>query len=489
MATIKETTIGVWRGMDRGLRIAAVGAALLAVAATVWGSYVLLHEDYGTLFAQLSDTDAASIVDALKRQKIPYRLSDNGSTISVPANRVNDTRLGLMSSNVPLSGGIGFELFDKQGLGATEQSQRVSYQRALQGELVRTISSLENVKQVRVHLVLPESSLFKRDRQEATAAVTVTMKPGNTLDKQQIIGVQRLVAASVAGLDPAHVVITDQRGVTLSAADANSGSVVGVEARLDIQRQIEAHIAQKISRLLDNAYGSGQAIISVAVAISFDAIKRTTQDLLPVHGTGEGGVVRKRQVTSGTIAGDSTGVAQYDTALDSRRTNSTTEIEYEYGRRVEEVIASPGAIKRLTIGVIVPPRLGEDQQRRIRELVEVAAGIDVARGDIVSVQSLDQPSANGAQATQGDEPVLLGDPSGPPKTGNVDAGAFWAAAAPLTSIPMVVLVALLVVAVLAFVLVRFGRARSLTDRQREQLLQDIRRTLGDERATPMQVKR
>src|SRR6185295_13679574 len=122
------------------------------------------------------------------KQKTPYHLTGDGTTIEVPAGQVHETRLRLMSSGAPLAGGVGFEIFDKQGLGATEQSQRVSYQRALQGELARTIGTLDNVKQARIHLVLPESTLFKRDREEARAAVTLNLKPGASLGPEQIMG-------------------------------------------------------------------------------------------------------------------------------------------------------------------------------------------------------------------------------------------------------------------------------------------------------------
>lgn len=466
--------------------MAASGAAVLAIAAIVWGLYILMHQEYGTLFAQLSEGDAGAIVDALKKQKVPYRLEDGGTTIAVPAERVHETRLALMTGNVSLSGGVGFEIFDKQGMGATEQSQRVSYQRALQGELARSIAALDNVKQARVHLVLPESTLFKRDRQEATAAVTVTMKPGNTLDRQQIAGVQRLVAASVAGLNPSRVVITDQRGVTLSASSPTESSAGSVEARLEVQRQVEAHIAQKIVRLLDSAVGPGQAIVSVTAAISFDAIKTTTQDLLPVRGSSEQAIVRKRQVING-VGNDN--AAATGTDVTERRSSSTLEVDYEYGRRVEEVIAAPGALRRLTVGVIVPPRIGEDQQRRIVDIVQVAAGIDLSRGDIVSVQPLSHV-ANGVEDElsdgQSDAPVGK---AVTPMAGRDGAKSFWRLAN-LTAWEMTVVLAIALVLVGALLIVaRSARERSLSDAQREQLLQEIRRTLGeDARVQPSPIK-
>src|SRR5689334_1904186 len=204
---MKTALVESWRDLGNGGRAAFVGLALLILAGFAWAIYALTKNDQGILFSQLAEGDAAAIVESLKKQKIPYKLTDGGTTITVPAARVHETRLALMSSNVPLSGGVGFEIFDKQGIGATEQSQRVSYQRALQGELARTIATLDNVKSARVHLVLPESSLFKRDKQNASAAVTLTMKPGHTIGQPQIAGVQRLVSASVPGLEPARVII------------------------------------------------------------------------------------------------------------------------------------------------------------------------------------------------------------------------------------------------------------------------------------------
>jgi flagellar M-ring protein FliF len=351
---------------------------------------------------------------------------------------------------------------------------------------------LENVKQARVHLVLPESSLFKRDKQEATAAVTLTMKPGNALDRQQIIGVQRLVGASVAGLDPSRVIITDQRGVTLSASDPTTGTVSGVEARLELQQQVEAHIAQKIGRMLDSAYGPGQAIISVAAVLSFDASKTTTQDLLPVkgsNGAAENGMVRKRQTITGSP--DAAAETTYDTANGGRRSGSTLEVEYEYGRRVEEVIAAPGAVKRITVGVIVPPRIGEDQQRRIKEFVQVAAGIDELRGDIVSIQSLTssdvatqvEHNANGVESSGAD----LG--SGGSVDGGKSSKDFWTATRLSPGAVLGILLTVLVLGGLAGVALRGNRPRSLTEEERAQMLKDVRRALGDDgRVATLQAK-
>lgn len=368
----------------------AAGLLLILVAGiglAVWSS----GSDYRVLFSQLNETDAASVVDQLKRQKIPFRLADGGTTIKVPAEQVYETRLALVSSGVPLSGGVGFEIFDRQGVGATEQSQRVTYQRALQGELARTIAALNDVKYARVHLVLPESTLFKRDREEPRASVTLVVKPATSLSREEVIGIQRLVAASVAGLDPAKVVITDQRGVTLSGADETGAGAGGSEARLRVKREVEDYMARKILALLDRAYGPGQALVSVDVALNFDDIKSTIQDVVPMRGStaADGAVVRKRQVEAGSNASQVSS-SEAAAAASAHPSTATTEVEYEFGRRLEQVISAPGSITRMSIGVVVPGALDDAKRQRIADLVRVAAGINSARGDAVVVEPLDQ---------------------------------------------------------------------------------------------------
>jgi flagellar M-ring protein FliF len=463
----------MWSGMSRGARIAVIGAATLCVAALIWAVFNAFQVEYRVLFSELAQGDAAAIVAQLKKDKVPYRLSNDGATVSVPAEQVHDVRLTLMTGDLPLSGGVGFEIFDKQGLGATEHSQRVSYQRALQGELARTIGTLDDVKQVRVHLVMPESTLFTRDRQQASAAVALTMRPGKSLERQQIVGVQRLVAAAVPGLDPARVVLTDQRGVTLSSSDAAGVGAGAADARLQVKQDVEEYVTHKIARLLDSAFGPGQAIVSVDVALNFETSKTTIQDLLPAAGSaGEGRIVRRRQVT-----GASSGEPLWSTAADGgtspRTGSSSSEIEYEYGRRIDEVIAAPGAIARMSVGVIVPGAVTEEKRTKIVELLKMAAGINEARGDAISVQPLSQPAAEvetaSALVDQGADAELTKEVRipraiAPDKTTWMFGG----------------LVLLVLVAALIAVFNRARAPRALTAEERQRILDDIQRALAED---------
>jgi flagellar M-ring protein FliF len=467
----------LWNGWGRGGQIAALGSAVALFGLVLWLALGLLRENYGVLFTDLADADAAAIVKQLKKEKIPYRLADRGATIEVPAAQVHDVRLTLMSGDLPLSGGVGFEIFDKQGLGATEHSQKVSYQRALQGELARTIATMDNVRQVRVHLVMPESTLFTRDRQQASAAVAVALEPGMALERQQILGVQRLVAAAVAGLDPSRVVITDQRGVSLSAADSG-GAAGAADARLQVKRDIEEYMTHKIVRLLDSAFGPGQAIVSVDASLNFDATKTTIQDLLPAEqADGSGRVVRRRQVT-GSAASQPMWTAASEDAATPRTPSSTTEVEYEYGRRIDEVIAAPGALSRLNVGVIVPGELTEEKRSRIAELVRVAAGIDAKRGDAVSVQPLSQIGSDAAApelfAVEAADDLEESAPASSRET--------VAIATPVEATVAVGALIGLVIALLGVILLlRFGR-QTVSAREREQLLEELRHSLNGNQA-------
>jgi flagellar M-ring protein FliF len=469
---------GMWSRLGAGGRVGLVVGALVVGIMIVAGAIWSMQPDYRVLFSNLAETDAAAIVTELKRTKTVYRLSDGGTTIRVPADRVYETRLALMSSSVPLSGGVGFEIFDKQGLGATEQSQRVSYQRALQGELARTIGALDHVRQARVLLALPTSSLFQRDRQQPRAAVSLIMQPGPPLEREQVAGIQRLVAASIADLDPAHVVVTDQRGVTLSDPDTLTGPGGVGGGRLAMKREIEEYFTRKIADLLESAYGPGQVIVSVDVALNFDEIHRTVQSLLPVSSGApvDAGVHRKRQViTGGSPTDEATNPAENDS--NARRPVSTsTDVEYEYGRRVEQVVSSPGNIEQMSVGVVVRGQLSDEKQARIGQLVRMAAGLNERRGDAVTVQPLEASETRAARGAQPPEPAgvtIEAEPIPPPVKPNASVIPSLAVLAGAAG-----LIAGLLLVLLGTRPRKSAPARPLTAAERADLLNELQQTFA-----------
>jgi len=458
----------MWNRLGTTARMTLSAGAVVCVAIAALVLWWAMRTDYQVLFSNLEPADASAVVQALKTQKVIYHLENEGRTITVPADRVYETRLALMSSGMPLTGGVGFEIFDRQGLGATEQSQRVTYQRALQGELARTIGALEHVRQARVLLVLPESTLFKRDQQKARAAVSLILEQGARLQSDQILGVQRLVAASVNGLDVDQVVISDQRGVTLSASQEGSLQAAASGTRLKLKTDAEEYFTRKITAMLEHVVGPGQAIVSVDATLNFDQITRSLQSLVPLDSADPakgGGILHRREShSSGTSGTDDGGDGK-------GAVNTSSEIDYEFGKKFEQVATVPGALVRLSVSVIVPGSLTAEREAHLLQLVRAAAGADVARGDVVVVESLERIGAPDVASTAA-ETTLGMDRSNTTVDNAINKNSHAAPEAlPFTKLLWVfgVLFALIAIAVVV-IMRRQGR---LSASAREDLLNDI----------------
>jgi flagellar M-ring protein FliF len=238
LKTLKDAPPG------RQLAAVALGAVLLcALLAAIW--LLFLRTDYGILFSRLRAPDAATIVAELDKRKIPYRLEQGGTTILVPVDRVDSTRLAVMGEDLPLKGQVGFELFNKSDMGLTDFAQKINYQRALQGELARTIMTVESVDSARVHLSISEHSIFRDDRVLPKASVTLMPRPGHRITGPTVQGIQRLVAAAVPELEPGNVVVIDESGRVV-------GSDLGAEdgAEQPGRRGVEQHYEQEIRRAI-----------------------------------------------------------------------------------------------------------------------------------------------------------------------------------------------------------------------------------------------
>lgn len=237
---------------DRQLALAAVTAVVIAV---LFGSlYLLTRPRYEVLFRDLRPADAATIVEQLDKEQKPYKLEDGGATILAPAGSIDETRLAIMGADLPLNGTVGFELFSKSDMGLTEFAQRINYQRALQGELARTIMTIEAIETARVHLTLPEPSIFRGERKPAEASVTLTTRPGRLLSSDAVAGIQRLVAASAPDLEVGSVVVLDAHGTLVAGAAAPEGPEAPVPATVQQTRAIEQYYAASLRRALEPLY-------------------------------------------------------------------------------------------------------------------------------------------------------------------------------------------------------------------------------------------
>jgi flagellar M-ring protein FliF len=373
---------------------------------------------YVVAYSGLSEIDAGQIVQNLTESNTPYQLK-NASTILVPSDKVYEVRLQMARDGLPAESTVGFELFDANTLGMNEFTQRVNYQRALEGELERTIGSLSAVSAVQVHLVTPEKSLLTSNQAPVTASVTLTEAPGNGLDKAQIRAIANLVASSVEGLKPENVVLVDSNGILLSSGTGGAADA----SQTDSQRAAEIDAANEIDRnikaMLDKILGPQHSTVKSNVTMDWTQREITSNTYDPTPAA-----VRSSQktnetyTTNGEIPGGIPGassnlptpVAQatgVPGVTNYARMDET--INYEISMVESHEITSPGKISRITVSVMVDQVSDPQQLESIKSAVMAAAGIDTTRGDEVVVESLafdtsylDQQETDAAQAQQED---------------------------------------------------------------------------------------
>lgn len=350
--------------------------------------------EYSTLYRQLDPSEAGKIVEKLREKKIAYKLDDGGTTIFVDKNKVQDLRISLASEGIPETGFIGYELFDKTNLGMSEFIQKVNFRRALEGELARTISSLQGIKKARVHLVIPEKALFEKDQKEPTASVTIQLSNDKGLSKLNVRAIQNLVASSVEGLSPNYVVVIDSRGKILSEIEQEANSFLGrTQTQHEQQFRVEQYLTNKVQSLLDGALGPGNSEVRVSAELDFTQIEKTITDFNP-----ERQVVRSEQVN--TVSSLNVDSLQYPAPQRSAEQSSTI-ANYEIPQTIERIINNTGTIKRITVGALVngtyqvvekdgkrvveyTPRNPEEIEK-LEQIIKNAVGFDPNRNDQVSI--------------------------------------------------------------------------------------------------------
>jgi len=236
--------------MQKIIIFGAMGIVIIGIIAIMISTGE--KKEFAVLFSDLDPKDAGKIVESLKAKNINYELTEQGRTVLIEKGVVYDTRLDLAKDGLPEQGGVGYEIFDKTNLGMSEFVQKLNARRALEGELARTINSYDAVKNVRVHLVVPETALFEKDQKQPTASVSLHFKPGKTAADVSIAGIQNLVAKSVEGMNPGSVTVVDHRGKVLSAEALDEKSIAGMTSKqYEQQRNVEEYLSGKVQSLLD----------------------------------------------------------------------------------------------------------------------------------------------------------------------------------------------------------------------------------------------
>ncbi|WP_269900020.1 flagellar basal-body MS-ring/collar protein FliF [Paenalcaligenes faecalis] len=427
------------RTLPRAAQIGAAAAVVaLIVVATMWSR----TPDYSVLFSNLDDRDGGVIVNALGQMNVPYQFSDNGSAILVPKEKVHEARMQLASQGLPRGGNVGFELLDQSRFGASQFTEQVTYQRALEGELANSIRAVHAVQEARVHLAIPRETLFVRDRQPPTASVLVSIYPGRTLSEGQVAAIRWLVSSSVPSLNAENVSVVDQDGRLLTPPTGEAG---GSNAQRDFVSDIEHRSVQRILTILNPLLGPGNVRAQVSADVDFARREQTSEVYRPNQKPGEA-AVRSEQSSvalqnhtlgaegvpgaltnqapvnpvapiidenaAATAANPATTPTDADTPdnenLDARlstleaqarlvspsgnaRTDITT--NYEVDRTISHVKGPAGELKRLSVAVVINHRyidkeytsLEAEELENIRALVMQAVGYSAERGDTISV--------------------------------------------------------------------------------------------------------
>jgi flagellar M-ring protein FliF len=397
------------RSLSIGKRI----SLLILTGGTIAGFIVMIlwtqSFDYQLLYANLTQDDAASIVMKLKDQKVPYKISGDGNSIMIPKDKVYEIRLQLASEGLPQGGGAGYELFDKNNFGMTEFVQKLNYQRALQGELSRTINQLSEIDKSRVHLVIPEESLFVEDQKEATASVFLKLHPGRELKKDQIAGIVHLVASSVIGLKSQNVTLVDQNGNILSGGEEKNYISRMSNSQLEYQDNLERRLESRIQTLLERVVGKGGVIARVSASLDFRQFETTEEKYDP-----ESQVVRSQNSVQeksqgkGLMPTGQPGVAsnipganeqpKMGNSSEFQKTNET--VNYEINKITQRTVAPVGKIKRLTVAVMVDGKKQEgkggekyiprtpQEMKKYENIVKNAIGFSQERNDRVTVENI-----------------------------------------------------------------------------------------------------
>lgn len=396
-------------------RIVVVGAAFATLALIGALVYYGSRSDYSVLFSDLKPADAQTVVEKIKAANVPYELSAGGTTVSVPAERIPELRLQIAASGALSGGHVGFDLFDKNSFGATDFTQQVNYQRAIEGELARTLEGTDEVESARVHITRPRESLFADKAERAKASVVLRTRQGHELSRERTQAVVSLIASAVEGLDPADVSVMDARGRLLSAPDRAGASEAGAfGTHLESRRKFESETAERIVTLLEPVVGAGHVRSDVAADVDFSQVEQTEEKYDP-----KSAVIRSQQTSqearnaaqngaggiSGARANDPTAqtvpapAANQPAANGDQRATSMT--NYEIDKTVRRTVSGGGKVSRLSASVVldyknvngVATARTPDELQKMQELVSAAIGLDTQRGDQIAVQTIpfDQP--------------------------------------------------------------------------------------------------
>jgi flagellar M-ring protein FliF len=411
---------------------ASVGIAVLLAAATIAAVvHYRTESDFRALYTGMAPEDAAPVVQKLRESGVDYRLSDNGGSVLVPSEHLADSRLTLAAAGLPKSGRIGFELFDKTNFGATELVEHINYQRALEGELERSVMSMEGVVQARVHLTLPRESVFLDQQQAAKASVMVRIRPGAHLSAQNVTALCNLAASAVEGLAPDGVAVIDMDGNLLShpkRASGQSGDAGVTSEALEVRQSIERDLVAKINATLEPLLGADQFRAGASVDCDLTSGEQEEETYNPdqsvmVNSQKSEDSNERGAATAGGVPGTAANLPQNKTGASGGGSSHRTEnVTYQTSRIVRHTRIPQGVVRKMSLSVlvgqpfrwegsgksrhqvVVPP--SPETLQKIHDLIAGVTGLDTNRGDQLIVETLPFETSVMADTMQQAMPVL-----------------------------------------------------------------------------------
>lgn len=399
---LNQGPLGMLGQLTRNQQIALGLLGVLSLVLVGWFINQARGPEMVIAFTNMRDDETAAVIAKLKDAKIAYELADRG-TVKIPSTQLQEARLLISTQGTQAKGtGVGFELFNEPHFGQTEFAEKVNYQRALEGELGRTIGKIDSIDAARVHLVVPQPSLFVSQQKEASASIVVQMKNGRRLDSAQIQGITNLVAGSVEGLKATGVTVMDTAGNVLSDKQGATDPARQTGNRGDVQRSLETRIEQDIRTMLFQVVGPDKAIIRVNADLNWDQYESSSETFSPENKQPQ---IRSQRTVSeaqaqaaegaGGIPGTDTNVPTYPGAAPGAAGQGQTErrdqtTNYELSKTVEKLVRAPGGIRRLSVAVALDSEAVTEgaQADAISRLVATAAGLNTDRGDVVTLTSL-----------------------------------------------------------------------------------------------------
>ncbi|MFB3901841.1 MAG: flagellar basal-body MS-ring/collar protein FliF [Acidobacteriota bacterium] len=389
-------------------KLSILALAVVVLLGILLFTFMVRQEPYQLLLSDLDATNANAVVARLRELDVPYELVDGGRSITVPANRIDEIRLEVASQGLPTVGRMGFELFDQNNWSITDFTEKVNYRRALEGELERTILSLSEILQARVHLVLRKESLFAEAEQPAKASVVIKIRQGETLSPARLRGIRNLVAFAVEGLETRNVTVVDVNGAILSA-DAPSQNSELADEQLTARRKLEESLCQKVISILEPIVGADQVRVTASVELDRRETEQTEQIFDPeksviVSQQKSEEIVRDSEAREGIpLKANDSAAATRVPATEKGRSLTSETTNYELSKTVRQTKMPGGEIVRLSVAVVVNNKIkpapgpgsvprseprSSEEMARLRSLVSSTIGFNQQRGDILTVENV-----------------------------------------------------------------------------------------------------